>query len=100
ELDRRAVRPDTPLRVRIGLNTGEVIHEREDLFGSAVNAAQRIESAAEPGTILISSTTRALLGQTPDVRLTDRGPTELKGFDEPWTLFEVHWRTRSGIAPG
>src|SRR5205085_4846424 len=42
ELDRRPVRPDTPLRVRIGLNTGEVIHEREDLFGSAVNAAQRI----------------------------------------------------------
>src|SRR3989442_8161392 len=44
ELDRRPTRQDAPLRVRIGLNTGEVIHERQDLFGNAVNAAQRIES--------------------------------------------------------
>ncbi len=103
ELDRRPVRADTPVRVRIGINTGEVIHERADLFGNAVNAAKRIESVADPGGILISATTRALLGQTTDFILGERGPVDLKGFDEPWTLYEVEWRPRGaglGTAPG
>ena len=36
--------PDEQVRVRIGLNTGEVIQEEADLFGEAVNAASRIRA--------------------------------------------------------
>ncbi len=87
------VRGRTGLQVRIGLNTGEVIADRGDLFGSAVNAAQRIQASAEPGAIWISGTTRALLGSVPDLTIEDRGEHTLKGFEEPWQLYEVVWDT-------
>lgn len=80
------------VRLRVGLNTGEVIRERADLFGSAVNAAKRIEALADAGGILVSETTRALLGPAPGVDLIDRGEAELKGFDALWRLFEIRWR--------
>ena len=38
--------PAPHVRVRVGINTGEVIHQAGDVFGSAVNAAARI--MAEP----------------------------------------------------
>ena len=48
--------------LRIGLNTGEVIGDRDDLFGNAANVAKRIEAFAWPGGTLILATTRSLVG--------------------------------------
>ena len=36
-------------RVRIGINTGEVVEEDEDLFGKAVNAAATVAAQGEGG---------------------------------------------------
>jgi class 3 adenylate cyclase/tetratricopeptide (TPR) repeat protein len=90
--------PEDRVRLRVGLHTGEVIRERSDLFGSTVNAAARIQSAAEPGQILISSITRALIGTTPDIYPLKRGDVALKGFAEPWTLFEIPWQSATTTA--
>jgi class 3 adenylate cyclase len=84
--------PDEQVRVRIGLNTGEVIQEEADLFGEAVNAAARIASKAKGGQILVSEAVRAVLGRAKDVELVDRGRFRLKGFPERWRLFEVVWQ--------
>src|SRR5262249_43402143 len=46
--------PNTPIRVRIGLNAGEPIVEEGQLYGAAVNAASRICNHAQPGQILVS----------------------------------------------
>lgn len=80
------------LRVRMGLNAGEAIHEGDDLFGAAVNAAARIAAAASGGEILVSEVVKALAGRTPDVDFVERGEVELKGFDERFRLFEVAWK--------
>jgi DNA-binding NarL/FixJ family response regulator len=57
-----AVQADAaPLRLRVGLNTGEVITEEQGYFGRTVFLAARIADRAEPGQILISSTTRSLV---------------------------------------
>ncbi len=93
-----AALPDEAIRLRIGLNSGEVIRERDDIFGSTVNAAARIEGAAAPGQILVSDGVRFLLGPGSDIELSDRGEFEFKGFDEPWRLFEVSWREPGGAA--
>jgi class 3 adenylate cyclase/tetratricopeptide (TPR) repeat protein len=81
-------RPSGPA-LRIGLHTGEVVREDADLFGAAVNAAARISALAEAGQVLLSESTRSLLGPTSGLELVDRGEHPLKGFDSPWRVFEA-----------
>src|SRR3989304_2519569 len=54
--------PSQQVQVRIGLNTGEVVQEGDDLFGAAVDAAKRIESKAKGGQVLVSEAVRAVIG--------------------------------------
>jgi class 3 adenylate cyclase len=77
----------------IGVNTGEPIQEGGDFFGGPVNLASRICSAAGPGQVLISETTRYVAGRIESVEFVDRGLHDLKGFQEPQRLYEVRWTT-------
>ena len=52
---RRARGPER-IRLRIGINLGDVVHEEGDLYGDGVNIAARLEQLAEPGGIAISGT--------------------------------------------
>lgn len=83
--------PGRAVRVRIGLNTGEVIREEEDLFGATVNAAKRIADHADAGEILASDAVKSVLGAATTVELEDRGEVQLKGFPEPVRLHAVSW---------
>jgi class 3 adenylate cyclase len=47
-----------PIRVRIGLHTGELVREADDFFGRHVNFAARVGSKAAAGEILVSSLLR------------------------------------------
>jgi len=79
------------LRVRIGLNTGEVASQDGQLSGEAVHAAARVCAEASGGQILVSDVTRQLAGTVTDVAFHDTGDHHLKGFPEPWRLWEVVW---------
>ena len=46
-----AVPANERIRVRIGINLGEVIVEGKDLYGEGVNIATRLEQIAEPGSV-------------------------------------------------
>ena len=82
--------PDTPIRVRIGLNAGEPIAEDEDLFGTAVQLAARVCAHAGPGQILASNVVRELAaGKT--FLFSDQGDVVLRGFEDPVRLYEVWW---------
>lgn len=94
--EKRRTNPDLVPRVRMGLNSGEAIHEDGDLFGSAVSAAARISAHAAAGTILVSEVVKVLAGNVPGVTFTDKGLVELRGFDDQLRLFEIGWgETRS-----
>jgi class 3 adenylate cyclase/tetratricopeptide (TPR) repeat protein len=80
------------LQIRIGLHTGEVLATVDPqpgeamVTGDAVNAAARLQSAAEPGELLASErTVQAARG----FAVTDRGPLELKGKQERVRAFVV-----------
>lgn len=81
-----------PLRIRIGLNAGDVIEEGADFFGAPVNAAARIMAKGGGGQILVSSVVKELAEPLPVGSFVDRGMFWLKGFPERWRLYEVAWR--------
>ena len=87
--DRSLDLPD--IKVRIGVNTGEVVLQGDDLYGQAVHAAARIAAKARGGEILVSEIVKQLVGSTPDATFVDRGRYQLKGFPERSHLFEVVW---------
>ena len=82
-------------RIRAGINSGPVMvgNVGSDLryeytaLGDAVNVAARMQTAAQPGTIVITEMTRRLTGDTFD--LEDLGEIEVKGKAEPIQAYRV-----------
>jgi class 3 adenylate cyclase/tetratricopeptide (TPR) repeat protein len=83
------------LQVRVGINTGLVVagdFDAGDLnlysaLGDTLNVAARLQALAEPGRVVISEPTRALVAN--DVEVRPIGPTVLKGRSEPVEVYEV-----------
>ena len=82
--------PATPLRIRIGLNAGEPVAERQDLFGTAMNLAARICDKASPGQILVGNVVRELAAGK-SFAFTDLGQVQLKGFSQSESIHQVDW---------
>jgi predicted ATPase/class 3 adenylate cyclase len=80
-----------PLRVRMGLHTGEGVLGGGDYIGIDVNRAARIAAAGHGGQVLLSEATRSLVEDAlPDgVGVRDLGSHTLKDFDEPRHLFDL-----------
>jgi class 3 adenylate cyclase/predicted ATPase len=78
------------LKVRIGISTGLVVvgeligkgEARErGVVGDTPNLAARMQALAEPGSVVVSESTRRLLGRAFELKAL--GPQELKGFKAP-----------------
>ncbi|MCP3979113.1 MAG: adenylate/guanylate cyclase domain-containing protein [bacterium] len=88
-------RGDMPLIIRVGINSGEVVvgnmgSERRlsyTVLGEPVNLAQRLESNAPSGGILISARTHELARGA--VRAIKLEPIRVKGIDRPIEVYEV-----------
>jgi class 3 adenylate cyclase len=82
---------EVTVRVRMGLHTGEPAVHEEGYVGLDVVRAARICTEGRGGQILLSETTRALLGSgLPDgVSVYPVGQRHLRGIDEPERVFEV-----------
>src|SRR6266511_4958668 len=83
----QTVLAQTPVRVRIGVHTGEPALTDEGYVGLDVHRGARICAAAHGGQILVSSTTRDLLDGS--VELRDLGAHRLKDLAEPQRLYQV-----------
>ncbi|HEY1455825.1 MAG TPA: ATPase, T2SS/T4P/T4SS family [Candidatus Dormibacteraeota bacterium] len=81
--------PDRKLKIRIGLNTGEVVEEAGDIFGAAVNVAARVAGKAKGGEVLVSEVVRQLVGPVAEIKFDYRGRYKLKGFPDRWRLHQV-----------
>jgi class 3 adenylate cyclase/tetratricopeptide (TPR) repeat protein/ABC-type transport system involved in cytochrome c biogenesis ATPase subunit len=93
---RLETRAQEPLAVRIGIATGLVVIgdlSREGalrehaVVGDTPNLAARLQTLAEPGTIVVAASTRRLLGDL--FRLRDLGRHQVKGIAEPVAAWAV-----------
>jgi DNA-binding NarL/FixJ family response regulator/class 3 adenylate cyclase len=84
---------DAPVRVRMGIHTGEASLTEGRYHGLAVHRAARICAAGHGGQILLSQTSQTLLEdeevELPDVVLRELGRQRLKDFDRPVGIFQV-----------
>jgi class 3 adenylate cyclase len=88
--------PEGPIRVRIGLHTGEAIREESDFYGKNVVVAARIADQALGGEILASSVVKALTESAGDLEFSEPREVELAGLAGTHVVYRV---TGAGRAP-
>ena len=89
----------SPLRLRIGVNLGEVIVGADgDLFGDGINIAVRLEGVADPGGILISEKVYSEVEGKLEVGFEDRGEQQLKNIAKPVRSYAVRAGALSALS--
>jgi len=84
EIQDQVASGSSPLRLRVGLNLGDVIVGQDgDLFGDGINIAVRLERIADPGGILISEKVYSEVEGKLDAGFEDRGEQQLKNISKP-----------------
>jgi adenylate cyclase len=80
---------DQKIRFRIGINTGDVIIEGDDIYGDGVNVAARLEGLAEPGGICVSGRVREEIAHKLAVGFAPMGAQRVKNIAEPVEAWRV-----------
>lgn len=79
--------PKVPLR--IGLHSGDIVHDEEGIYGDGVNIASRIESFAIAGSVLFSGKIMDDIKNQSDLEVKSLGEFSLKNVDDPMQLFAL-----------
>ena len=90
----RNVQMEPKVDLRIGIHTGDVILEEEQIFGDGVNLASRIESLGVGGSILISEKVFDEIRNKQNIQTRELGYFELKNISQPIRVFAI---ANSGI---
>ena len=77
------------LKVRAGIHSGEVIIENGDVFGDVVNVASRLESIAQPKSVLLSKETLDKLENKENLEFISLGLQSLKGVGRLIEVFAL-----------
>ena len=80
---------------RIGINLGDVMVDKDDLYGDGVNVAQRLESLAEPGGIMVSGTVHSLAHKQLSLAFDFAGEQEVKNSEDRVPSYRVRMAGRN-----
>lgn len=72
---------------RIGINLGDIIIERDDIYGDGVNIAARLEGLADPGGFCVSGKVYEEIGNKLQVAFESLGPTTVKNIPNPVQVY-------------
>ena len=89
---------DRRIVLRIGINLGDVVVERGDLYGDGVNIAARLETAADPGGIYISGTAYDQVRNKFETAFEELGEKSLKNIGAPVRVYRVAGLVRLPLA--
>lgn len=85
------------VRFRIGVNLGDVIEDRSDIYGDGVNVAARLESLAKPGGVCISESVRLAVATRLPLDYESLGEQQVKNIAEPVKAY--HASLKPGAEP-
>ncbi len=77
------------IEFRIGINVGDIIVDREDIFGDGVNIAARLESISDAGGICVSDVVHQQVNGRVEAAFTDLGEQILKNIARPMRVHKV-----------
>lgn len=89
---------DDKIRLRIGLNLGEVMQDRGEIYGDGVNLAARLEAAAEPGGVCVAATVYDQIKGKIEASFRDGGSQRFKNIEPAVHVY--HWSPGQGATPG
>jgi TolB-like protein/class 3 adenylate cyclase/Tfp pilus assembly protein PilF len=75
------------VRLRIGIHSGEVVHDKEGIYGDCVNLASRIESLSVPGAVLFSDKVFDEIKNQKDIQSKLLGKFHLKNVQRPVEVY-------------
>jgi adenylate cyclase len=78
---------DRRIEFRIGVNTGDVIIDGDDIYGDGVNVAARIQEVAVPGGVALSEVAHRQIEGKIEVDFEDTGERVLKNIAKPVQVF-------------
>src|SRR5215470_13589002 len=81
--------PEKRIDFRIGINLGDVIVEKHDIFGDGVNVAARLEALAAPSGVLISNTVHDHVRDRLPIAFEDLGDHQVKNIARPVRVYRV-----------
>ncbi len=88
--ERNADLPDgRKLQFRIGVNLGDVIEDRGDIYGDGVNIAARLESLAEPGGICVSESVYDAVSSSLPFSYSFMGEQKVKNIEKPVRVYRA-----------
>lgn len=85
------------VQFRIGINMGDVIEDRGDIYGDGVNVAARLEGLAEPGGICVSDSVRTAAGTRLPLEYEFLGEQHVKNIKEPVRAFQARLKPDAGV---
>ncbi len=89
-IGREADLPDERrIRLRIGVNLGDIIVEGSDIYGDGVNVAARLEALADPGSICVSGTVFDHVKGKVALDFADLGERQVKNIDQPVQVYRI-----------
>jgi adenylate cyclase len=80
---------DEKLQFRVGVNLGDVIEDRDDIYGDGVNVAARLEGLAEPGGICVSESIHTAVGHNLALDYEFIGEQQVKNIETPVRAYRV-----------
>ena len=91
----RSIPIERQVNFRIGVNLGDVIEDRGDIYGDGVNIAARLEGLADPGGICISGAVYDQVHNKLDLAFEDIGKQEVKNITHAVQTYRVRPKAAS-----
>ena len=92
----RAFQQEPKVPLRIGIHTGDITYSEEEVYGTGLNIASRVESACYTGGVLLSAKVYDDISNHAWLKAKSVGFFEVKGMSNPLELYAI---TNEGIAP-
>jgi TolB-like protein len=87
---------ESRIAFRMGLQVGDIMLRRNDVYGAGVNVAARLQELAEPGSVMISAAVREQVGSNLQLPAIDLGNLTLKNIADPVRAYRVMTALKQG----